>query len=91
MEHISNSVPDIFKPLLIGSARDVLRYAKTLISSTPPNEQKKLLDNDMFCLFVNSALFNLDSERRSAAIQIIATFDKGAQKYASLTFIGEQN
>ena len=84
-------IPEEFQPLFQGSAREVISFAASMVSSVDDAEQKRFLETDIFCRAVNSALFNLDQRKRQAAINFISNFDKDLQAQAFKTFLGEDN
>ncbi|MBU0572152.1 hypothetical protein KKH23_00520 [Patescibacteria group bacterium] len=86
-----NGIPEKFQPLFTGSARDVLFFANNMISAASEDEQIILLEDDIFCGAVSSALHNLDQRSPEARVEITASFHKRVQPFAFKTFIGRSN
>ena len=86
-----DGIPEELQPLFCGSARDALSAATDMISEATEKDQQSLLENDVFCKAVNSALFNLDQRSPENRIKITSSFHKRNQPLAFKTFIGRSN
>lgn len=90
-ENIFSNIPEEYHGLFTGSAREVLGKAGDMITGKPFKEQKRILSDPIFCMAVNSALYNLDQRRRGETINFISKFPKKLQPQASNTFLNESN
>jgi hypothetical protein len=84
-----DSTPEEFRPLFLGTARDVIKKAIEMIESESLEEQKRILSDPIFCIAVIGALDNLDQRRHQAANDFVSRFQTELQPQASETFIGE--
>ena len=86
-----DGIPEELQPLFHGSARDALSAATDMISEATEKDQQSLLEDDVFCKAVNSALFELDQRSSEVRIEVTALFHKKNQPLAFKTFIGRSN
>ena len=86
-----DDIPEELQPPYCGSAREVLSAITDMISETAEKDQRSLLESDVFCNTVSSALFNLDQRSSEARIKITSSFHKNVQPLAFKTFIGRSN